>query len=255
MADPELRIALARLTEEAGRLAQRLRRENLIVETKPDGSIVTNADREVETFFRKRLPDLIADATVWGEEFGFTPEGPGGLWLIDPIDGTTNFSRGSMLWGVSVALYQSGEVRLSAVALPDLNELYSAELGTGAYLGDLRLPYAAPGPVTPQDPVSYCESLVRRYPKQVWPGKQRCAGACVADGCFAAAGRVRGLIGIGELAYDMAGIALLGTEAGLGLRYADGRPFAWAPLINPDRKLEPWLLFPRESGFVMDTAV
>lgn len=254
MAWKDFRPELVALAEEAGTIA-RTCRDWLVRELKPDGSIVTNADRDVETFLRERLTALVPGSNVWGEEFGHAEEGPGGLWLVDPVDGTTNFAWGSPLWGVSVALMKGGEVVVGAVCLPDLNETYSAARGAGAFLGDRSLPPIPPGPVQAHEPISCNESVARRYLRQRFPGKQRCNGAMVIDGCFVAAQRIRGLIGAREKLYDMAAVALMGLELGAALRFADGRPFVFAEHTN-DRPIgDAWILFPAESGFVLDTAV
>ncbi|MCW5943792.1 MAG: hypothetical protein KIS66_16290 [Fimbriimonadaceae bacterium] len=254
MAWADFRPDLIALVEEAGAMAQACR-ASLTRDLKPDGSIVTNADRDVETFLRERLTALVPGSSVWGEEFGHTEEGEGGLWLVDPVDGTTNFAWGSPLWGVSVALMKDGEVVLGAVRLPDLAESYSAVRGGGAFVANRRLSAIEPGPVRDHEPVSYNDSVVRRHPKQRFPGKQRCNGAMVIDGCFVAAQRIRGLIGIREKLYDMAAVALMGLELGAALRFADGRPFVFAD-HTADRPLgEAWIMFPAESGFVLDTAI
>src|SRR5687767_7981513 len=69
MAAPsDLLAALAAIVSEAGQLAQQ-ERARMVSELKPDGTVVTNADREVETFLRRRLPELVPGTGVWGEEF------------------------------------------------------------------------------------------------------------------------------------------------------------------------------------------
>lgn len=250
----DFRPELVALAEEAGAMAQACR-ASLSRDLKPDGSIVTNADRDVETFLRERLTALVPGSNVWGEEFGHAEEGPGGLWLVDPVDGTTNFAWGSPLWGVSIALMKGGEVVVGAVCLPDLSETYSAVQGGGTFMGDRRLPLIASGAVQAHEPVSYNESVARRYPRQRFPGKQRCNGAMVIDGCFVAAQRIRGLIGIREKLYDMAAVALMGLELGAALRFADGRPFVFAEHTADQPLGEAWIMFPAESGFVLDTAI
>ncbi|MBW7927898.1 MAG: hypothetical protein H3C58_07390 [Fimbriimonadaceae bacterium] len=152
------REALADLAREAGRLAQSARR-SLVREIKPDGSVVTNADREVEVFLRERLAQLQPGSAVWGEEFGFAEDGPGGVWLVDPVDGTTNFSLGSPLWGVSIAFYHAGEVLAGAVALPDLGETYSCIAGGGVDLDGRTLLPLASGPIDSGSPET---ALVRQ---------------------------------------------------------------------------------------------
>ncbi len=247
------REALADLAREAGRLAQAARR-SLVREIKPDGSVVTNADREVEVFLRERLAQLQPGSAVWGEEFGFAEDGPGGVWLVDPVDGTTNFSLGSPLWGVSIAFYHAGEVLAGAVALPDLGETYSCIAGGGVDLDGRTLLPLASGPIDSGSPVSVSDSPMKRHPRQPWPGKLRCGGAVCVDGCFVASGRLRGLVGMREKLYDIAAVALFVTELGGIVRYADGRPLRFEDIADDSPIADAWLLFPAESGFVLDTA-
>lgn len=247
------REALADLAREAGRLAQAARR-SLVREVKPDGSVVTNADREVEVFLRERLAQLQPGSAVWGEEFGFAEDGPGGVWLVDPVDGTTNFSLGSPLWGVSIAFYHAGEVLAGAVALPDLGETYSCIAGGGVDLDGRTLLPLASGPIDSGSPVSVSDSPMKRHPRQPWPGKLRCGGAVCVDGCFVASGRLRGLVGMREKLYDIAAVALFVTELGGIVRYADGRPLRFEDIADDSPIADAWLLFPAESGFVLDTA-
>ncbi len=247
------REALADLAREAGRLAQAARR-SLVREIKPDGSVVTNADREVEVFLRERLAQLQPGSAVWGEELGFAEDGPGGVWLVDPVDGTTNFSLGSPLWGVSIAFYHAGEVLAGAVALPDLGETYSCIAGGGVDLDGRTLLPLASGPIDSGSPVSVSDSPMKRHPRQPWPGKLRCGGAVCVDGCFVASGRLRGLVGMREKLYDIAAVALFVTELGGIVRYADGRPLRFEDIADDSPIADAWLLFPAESGFVLDTA-
>ncbi len=247
------RQALADLAREAGALAQ-MARHSLVREIKSDGSVVTNADREVELFLRDRLARLQPGSAVWGEEFGYAEDGSGGLWLVDPVDGTTNFSLGSPLWGVSIALYHAGEVLAGTVCLPDLRETYSCVAGTGVDLNEHPLLPLEPGPIDPSSPVSVSDAPMKRHPRQPWPGKLRCGGAVCVDGCFVASGRLRGLVGMREKLYDIAAVALFVTELGGIVRYADGRPLRFEDIAEDSPIADAWLLFPAESGFVLDTA-
>ncbi len=240
--------ALGDLTRRAGALAQEARKKGGS-ELKPDGSIVTIADREVETFLRSELPDLVEGSTIWGEEFGREEEGTGGLWVVDPIDGTSNFSFGNPLWGVTVALVKGNEVQVGAVALPDLGELYTAEKGFGAWKGNERLCAIEPGPIMDHQLVSYDDGLVARFPNVNLPGKMRYAGAFVVDGMFVASQRLRGMIGRREQLYDVASCVLINSELGADVRYADGKPFHIGELSTGKKINKPWIMFPKQSGF------
>ncbi len=240
--------ALGDIVRHAGAIAQgsRLR---LVRELKADGSIVTNGDREVELWLRAELGAFAPGTTVWGEEFGYEEPGPEGLWLIDPVDGTSNYSFGSPLWGVSVALVKEGAILCGAVHLPDLEELFIAEAGAGAYLNDVRIAPIPHGPIKDHELVSYSDWLLRNHHDLDPPGKMRLSGAFVIDGTYTAMQRFRGLIGQRERLYDVAASVLIGQECDAAVRYADGTTFDIAELSQPIPIAKPWLIFPKESGY------
>jgi len=240
---------LADLSERCGALAQEIRGDAIRRELKGDGTIVTAADRNVEILLREELPKLVPGTTVWGEEFGYEEEGENGLWVVDPVDGTSNFSFGSQLWGVSIGLVRGSDAVLGAVRLPDLGETFVAEMGGGAYLNGRQLSPIPAGPVRPEELVSYSDRFLRLQPAVDLPGRMRLTGAFVVEGTYVACQRYRGLLGLNESLYDIAACLVMATELGAEIRYADGEPFDVAALKTPVRIERPWIIFPRESGF------
>ena len=75
-------------------------------EIKADGSLVTPVDHAIEAAFRPFALALTPGAGFWGEEEGYTPPTEAGFWVLDPIDGTSNFAFGQALWGVTGAFLQ-----------------------------------------------------------------------------------------------------------------------------------------------------
>ncbi|MGV1871942.1 MULTISPECIES: inositol monophosphatase family protein [Agrobacterium] len=104
------------------------------IETKTKGvqDFVSEADTSVERLVRERLDAAFPGETVLGEEMGGRADGA--YWIIDPIDGTANFLRGSPLWGISLGFVRSGRPELGVVAIPVLKEVYAAADGTGLLL-------------------------------------------------------------------------------------------------------------------------
>ncbi|HZH98584.1 MAG TPA: inositol monophosphatase family protein [Fimbriimonadaceae bacterium] len=237
---------LERIAREAGRIAQRAR-ENFVRELKPDGSVVTNGDREVEVFLRRELTTLVPGSTVWGEEFGYEEEGPGGLWCVDPVDGTSNYSFGSPLWGVSIALIVGTRPVLGAIGLPDLRELYLGADGAIVKRNGVPMPPVPPGPVEKHELVSYNDHIARMG--QPLPGKMRITGAFVVDAMFMLGQRFRGLIGYREKLYDMAATALFAQQLEADLRYADGTKMNIEDLKRDEKIAKPWIMFPRDADF------
>jgi histidinol phosphatase-like enzyme (inositol monophosphatase family) len=139
VSDLDARIApvaeLARLT---GDIALRHYRANLTIETKPDGSPVTVADRAAETAARDWVRRFFPDDGVLGEEFGEERVGARRRWVIDPIDGTKSFVHGTPLWGSLVALCEGEKVLAGAAYFPAVNELIAAAPGAGCWWNGSR---------------------------------------------------------------------------------------------------------------------
>ena len=104
------------------------------VETKPDLTPVTEADRQAEELIRGQLGRTRGRDAIYGEEFGSSGSGPR-RWIIDPIDGTKNFIRGVPTWATLIALVDHGEPVVGLVSAPALNRRWWAAKGGGAYTG------------------------------------------------------------------------------------------------------------------------
>ncbi|WP_456696512.1 inositol monophosphatase family protein [Aeromicrobium sp. P5_D10] len=108
---------------------------DLQVDTKPDMTYVTESDQAVEAAIRRTLKSARTRDIVLGEEQG-EDEGTGGRrWIIDPIDGTSNFVRGVPVWATLIALEEDGEIVAGCVSAPALGRRWWASKGTGAYTG------------------------------------------------------------------------------------------------------------------------
>ena len=107
---------------------------DLVVDTKPDLTPVSDADRAVERALRDRVASARPGDAVVGEEYG--SEGSGSRrWIVDPIDGTKNFVRGVPVWATLVALEIDGVVRTGVVSAPALGRRWWATRGEGAWTG------------------------------------------------------------------------------------------------------------------------
>ncbi|WAC90332.1 histidinol-phosphatase [Mycobacterium sp. Aquia_213] len=107
---------------------------DLRVDTKPDLTPVTDADRAVETEVRKVLGRERPDDSVVGEEFGGSTTFTGRQWIIDPIDGTKNFVRGVPVWASLIALLDDGVPVVGVVSAPALHRRWWASRGHGAFV-------------------------------------------------------------------------------------------------------------------------
>ena len=111
---------------------------NIVAETKPDKSPVTQADRECEQMIARMLSEAFPDDGILGEEGARAESRSGRRWIIDPIDGTRDYVRGNPLWANLIALEADGDVVVGVVNLPVLGKLYIASRGGGAYCNGSR---------------------------------------------------------------------------------------------------------------------
>ena len=130
----DLRLAHILADSVDGLTMKRFKSQDLTVETKPDLTPVTDADREAEQVIRAQLGRVRNRDAVIGEEFGTTGSG-GRQWVIDPIDGTKNYVRGVPVWATLIGLIEDGEVVLGVVSAPALNRRWWAAAGSGAFTG------------------------------------------------------------------------------------------------------------------------
>ena len=114
--------------------------ENLQVSTKGPGDFVTKADREAERIIKEDLMGARPTYGWLGEETG-EQEGqdPTRRWIVDPLDGTTNFLHGMPHWAISIALEHKGEITSAVVFDAAKDEMFWAEKGSGAWMNDRRL--------------------------------------------------------------------------------------------------------------------
>jgi histidinol-phosphatase len=134
---PDLELALE-LADAADAISLPGFRSGLVVETKPDLTPVTEADRGVEAELRRLLAGERPGDAILGEEEG-TSGGGSRRWILDPIDGTRNYARGVPVWATLLALEDDGVVRLGVVSAPALDRRWWAERGQGAFAGGERL--------------------------------------------------------------------------------------------------------------------
>jgi histidinol-phosphatase len=131
--DADLAFALE-LADIADEIAlARFRASDLVVETKPDLTPVSEADRAAEQALRARIEAERPGDGVVGEEFGETAGAGTRRWILDPIDGTKSFVRGIPAWGTLIALEDDGEVVAGVASAPALHRRWWAARGAGAF--------------------------------------------------------------------------------------------------------------------------
>ena len=133
--DLALALELADVADAIG--LARFRAADLVVETKPDRTPVTEADTAVERAIRDRLAEERPDDAILGEEYGSSePPENGRRWIVDPIDATANYLRGIPVWATLLALQEGDEVTVGVVSAPALHRRWWASRGGGAFGSD-----------------------------------------------------------------------------------------------------------------------
>lgn len=196
--------------------------------------LVTEMDLSVERTLIRQIRRRFPRDAVLAEESGTWPERGSGLWLIDPLDGTTNYAHGFPFYAVSIAYACSGQVELGVVYAPQLDHLFWARRGKGAFRGRERLRVSESSVLDaalvatgfPYDVREHrLNNLAYFRRAQLGTRGVRRAGAASLDFAYLAAGVFDGYWELRLKPWDMAAGALLVTEAGGKVTDLNGRPF------------------------------
>ncbi|MDD9883741.1 MAG: inositol monophosphatase [Gammaproteobacteria bacterium] len=208
---------------------------------KPDGSWVTAIDRRTQARLRDELARRWPEYGFIGEEMPHAEQHAvcarhrgGAYWVLDPLDGTTNFAAGFPFYGVSLALVADGRAQLGVVFDPVRDECFTAEPGGGARLNGARLEcpaqHAAGAPAALAECIAIvdykrlvadlAEQLVRSPPYR----SQRNLGASALEWCWLAAGRAHLYLHGGQKVWDFAAGHLILSEAGGRATSLSGKP-------------------------------
>ncbi len=209
------------------------RSDHLRRDAKGSWDLVTEADCASERVIIAAIRDLFPAHDVLAEESGRSGTSARWLWLIDPLDGTFNFSRGLPTWGVCIALAEDDEVRYGAFYDPIHDELFYAEYGAGATLNGH--PLRTSGLADPGQAAIYCSiahgdpsGLTRRNVQRLWDHvmRLRMTGSVGSALAGIAAGRLDAAIEVRGGPWDHAAGGLLVREAGGCTSAFDGTPLS-----------------------------
>ena len=166
----DLALALA-IAEQADKVSMdRFRAQDLEVSTKPDRTPVTDADRAVEDIIRDSLRDARPRDQVLGEERGHSAGAESSReWVIDPIDGTSNFLRGMPVWATLIALTINGVPQVGVVSAPALGRRWWAAVGHGAFMSE----YGAERPLQVSGVTSLSDAVITYNSLPGWMGVGR----------------------------------------------------------------------------------
>jgi myo-inositol-1(or 4)-monophosphatase len=220
----------------------------ILAERKADGSLVTEADVAAQTRVVAAIADAFPSTPLLGEEMTdgeqrrLLAEADRGVWILDPLDGTSNYACGFPGFAISLAFVERGEATLGVILDPVRDECFSAVRGDGAYLNGEPIRPFAPGPR-----LGDCLAMVdmKRLPPDRVPAlfrtggfrSQRNLGSVALDWCWLAAGRYQLYLHGGQKLWDYAAGRLIADEAGVVSRLYAGRGVAEASSISLDPRL------------------
>ena len=224
--------------QEAGRVLRRSFHQKRRFSAKGPGDFVTSVDLRCEELLRRQLAALMPMADFWGEESGGNGASRGFGWVVDPLDGTTNFLHSYPHSAISLALTRGAEILLAVIHDPYRRETFRAVKGEGAWLGNHRLR------VSTADGLD--QSLVATGLPLSGPDDQaltahyrafqricrrargvRCDSCASLDLAYVAAGRFSAFWEVDLKPWDVAAGILLVTEAGGLVTDLRGQPLDW----------------------------
>lgn len=181
---------------------------------KEDYSVVTEADLAADQLIADAIQGEYPHDSLISEELQPTiGEANSSVWVVDPLDGTTNFSLGMPIWGVSIARIVDGWPMVAAIYFPVLDELFTAKQGAGAYLNGERIQTQPPIPGQPTSFFSCCTRTHQRYDITV-----RYKTRIMGSACYSMCAVARGMAVIGFEAtpkiWDISASWLIVTESG-----------------------------------------
>lgn len=223
--------------------------EQLQVSIKGPGDFVSAADRRAENVIKEELKRGRPDYGFVMEESGVDiGRSPHNRWIVDPLDGTTNFLHGLPHWAISIALEQHGEITSGIIFDPLRNELFTADRGHGAYVNDRRIRVSKRSDmrmalIACGLPIQDWKGRTMGFTKQMERVADECGGlrrlgVASLDLAYVAAGRQDGYWEYGPHIWDIAAGVLMLREAGgrIGRLEGDDELFTEGTVVagNPD---------------------
>ena len=227
----ELEIAVD-VAERAGQLLMKFYGK-VNARFKKDKSFVTQADLKSEQMIKKILGEKFPNYSFLGEETGLRERNSKYVWVVDPLDGTTNFSITHPFFAVSIALVSSGTPVVGVVHYPFLNETFSAEKQNGAFLNGRSISISRTAKVE-NSILTFCHSSDASSRQRISSvfgvikrlnDRFRQMGSASLELCYVACGRTDAFMMVGVKSWDVAAGALIVEEAGGKVTDFEGRQF------------------------------
>ena len=209
---------------------------------KSDSTVVTEADLAADQLIRESIEQAYPDDGIISEEAGtIFPQGKSDVWIVDPLDGTTNFSLGIQHWGIALSRITDGYPDLGVLYFPLLDELYTAEKGGGASLNGTQLTVKVSDASQPMSFFLCCSRTFRHYDVSV-RYKTRILGSAAYGLCTVARGSARLAFEVTPKVWDFSASWLITQEAGGFIAPLNGdSPFPLIPGIDYEKLSYPML--------------
>lgn len=236
----ELQIDFAQVhgwVSEAGRIARGYF-NHVTAQFKPDHTLVTRADHEIEAFLAQRIRAAYPDHALIGEE-GARARGTGYLWAVDPIDGTRAFVQGLPCWGTAIGVFYRGEPRWGLFYMPLLDDWTYTEGEDGVCCNGRDLCGAVRAEWDEQSFLAISSSA--HYFYEIGVKRTRALGSVMAGAAYTARGSSLGGFFHRASIWDLAAGAAILQRAGAELQYLSGRAIDWGELADGRRAPEPVL--------------
>jgi myo-inositol-1(or 4)-monophosphatase len=219
---------------EAGSVLRDYYRSGVTVKYKGEIDLITEADHASEALILSRIRSAYPDFAILSEESGASANTSSCVWIVDPLDGTTNFAHGLPIFSVTLALLVNGAIEVGVTYDPIYDELYTAQRGQGAYLNSERLHVSAAPALDkallvtgfPYDRRTNPNNNIQQFADFSLraQGVLRLGSAALDLGAVAA-GRLDGYWEFKINPWDIAAGVLMVTEAGGQVTMPDGSPF------------------------------
>ena len=224
---------MSAIAREAGSLLMEYFDQNIKIEYKGEADLVTAADRKSEGLIRERIRAQWPSHDVLGEEEGLRDTGSEYRWYVDPLDGTTNFAHGFPVFCVSMALQHKNETVAGLCYDPTRDELFTAEIGKGAYLNEHSIHVSKVANLAESLVATGFPSHKRHKNPNIHFYHQitlrthgvRRAGSAALDLCYVGCGRLDGFWEFNLNPWDTAAGVLIVQEAGGRVTDFQGGPF------------------------------
>ena len=214
---------ISEIARAAGQILREMRQKPLDIQHKSTVDLVTAADKAAEAYIIQAILDKFPHHAIIAEESGSHAGDPAHQWFIDPLDGTVNYAHGMSMFSVSIGYVQNNKLTLGVIYDPLMDELYSAELGKGAFLNGQSIHVSQTSQLIDCLLVTsfkhrYFDTSMNNFDnfQRISPLVQavRRLGSAALNLAYVAAGRLDGFWDVSLSQWDVAAGILLVQEAG-----------------------------------------